>query len=263
LAWRSALLLKLATVSLSDCSAPDASTIVASANVTSATGDPNPAPNNASTATVQVSNSAPVITESGPLNATVECATSYVDPGTTAVDACQGPVPVSTASALNNSQVGSYAVTYTAADQATPVVRAVNVTDTTPPVVSVIGANPMTIECAKPFVDLGATAADSCAGSLAVAETGTVNAGVPGSYLLGHAATDPSGNVGAASRAIGGLRFPLNRSGQFNVDGHTVTSRAERSPWTASRRSRAAAPSCCCRRTTTTIRSKWLTSSPA
>ncbi len=190
---------------------------------------------------------------------TVECATSYVDPGATAVDACQGPVPVSTASTVNTSQVGNYAVTYTAADQAggqvTPVVRTVNVTDTTPPVVSVIGANPATVECAKPFVDPGATAADSCAGALPVAETGAVNAGVPGSYSLGYAATDPSGNVGIASRVVnvsdttapaidvvdltilakgltitindgtltvGGLKFPLNRSVQFPIDGHTV-----------------------------------------
>ncbi len=158
------------TVALSDCATPDASTIVASANVTSSTADPNPAPNNASSVAVQVSNSAPVITANGSLNTTVECATSYVDPGATAADACQGPVPVSTASTVNTSQVGSYAVTYTAADQAggqaTPVVRTVNVTDTTPPVVSVIGANPATVECATPFVDPGATAADSCAGAL-------------------------------------------------------------------------------------------------
>ena len=129
-----------------------------------------------------------------------------------------------------------------------------------------------------------------------MAETGAVNAGVPGSYSLGYAATDPSGNVGVASRVvnvsdttapaidvvdltilakgltivvndgtltIGGLSFPLNRSGQFNVDGHTVTFEGGSSPWTASRRSRAAAPSCCCRRTTTTTRSPSRTSSPA
>ncbi len=247
------------TVALADCSTPDASTLLASANVTSSTADPNPAPNNAASVSVQVSNSAPVITALGPLSTTVECAASYVDPGATAVDACQGPVPVSTASTVDTSQVGSYAVTYTAADQAgdqaTPVVRTVNVTDTTPPVVSMLGPNPATVECATPFVDPGATAADSCAGALPVMETGAVNAGVPGSYLLGYTATDPSGNAGLASRVVtvsdttapamdvvdltilargltivvndgtltvGGLRFPLNRSGQFKVDGHTV-----------------------------------------
>ncbi|HLK91410.1 MAG TPA: immunoglobulin-like domain-containing protein, partial [Polyangia bacterium] len=248
------------TVALSDCATPDASTIQASANVTSSTGDPNPAPNNASQASVQVSNSAPVITANGPLTMTVECATSYADPGATANDACQGPVAVSTASTVNTSAVGSYAVTYTAADlagdQATPVVRTVNVTDTTAPVVSLNGPNPATVECATPFVDPGATAVDSCAGTLPVAETGEVNSGVPGSYSLGYAATDPSGNVGVALRqvnvndttapamdpidltilakgltivindgtlTVGGIRFPLNRSLQFNVDGHTVT----------------------------------------
>jgi endo-1,4-beta-xylanase len=248
------------TVALSDCSTPDASTILASASVTSSTADPNPAPNNAASVSVQVSNSAPVITALGPLNATVECATSYVDPGATAADACQGPVPVSTASTVNTSQVGSYAVTYTVADQAgdqaTPVVRTVNVTDTTPPVVSVLGANPATVECAKPFVDPGATSADSCAGALPVVTSGAVNAGVPGGYLLGYTATDPSGNVGLASRVVnvsdttapaidvvdltilakgltivinngtltvGGLKFPLNRSVQLPVDGHTIT----------------------------------------
>ena len=34
------------TFALADCAAPDASAVVASANVTSQTADPNPAPNN-------------------------------------------------------------------------------------------------------------------------------------------------------------------------------------------------------------------------
>jgi endo-1,4-beta-xylanase len=248
------------TVTLSDCGTPDGSSISASANVTSSTGDPNPAPNNASSASVQASNSPPVITANGALAMTVECATSFVDPGATASDACQGPVAVTTTSTVNTSAVGSYAVTYTSADlagdQATPVVRTVNVTDTTPPVVSLIGPNPATVECATPFVDPGATAVDSCAGTLPVAETGEVDAGVPGAYGLGYAATDPSGNVGMATRlvnvndttaptmdpveltilakgltivindgtlTVGGLRLPLNRSLQFNVDGHAIT----------------------------------------
>jgi hypothetical protein len=248
------------TVAFTDCAAPASSTIVASANVTSSTADPNPAPNNAASVAVQVANSAPVITALGPLSTTVECATSYVDPGAMAVDACQGPVAVTSASTVNVSQVGSYTVTYSAADQAggqaSSVVRTVNVNDTTPPVVTVLGPNPTTIECAKPFVDPGATAADSCSGALPVVTTGAVNAGVPGTYAIGYAATDPSGNSGMAVRAVtvadttspvidavdltilgknlklvvndgtltvGGLRFPLNRSGQFNVDGHTVS----------------------------------------
>src|SRR5205823_9579795 len=102
--------------------------------------------------------------------------------------------------------VGNYAVTYNASDAAgspaTPVVRSVHVTDTTAPVVSVTGPDPATLECGTAFVDLGATAADSCVGALSVATAGTVNAGAPGSYTLGYTATDPSGNTSAASRTV-------------------------------------------------------------
>jgi hypothetical protein len=194
------------TVALADCAAANGSAITASANVTSATADPNPAPNNASSATIQVSNAPPVITAAGPLDTTVECATSYTDAGATAQDACEGPVTVTTQSTVDVGHVGNYSVTYGATDraggQAAPVVRAVHVADTTAPVVTVLGPNPATVECATPFVDPGATAADSCVGALPVTVTGAVNIGTPGSYTIGYRATDPSGNTGAATRLV-------------------------------------------------------------
>jgi GH35 family endo-1,4-beta-xylanase len=194
------------TVSVADCSAANGSAITASANVTSATADPNPAPNNASSATIQVSNAAPVITANGPLDATAECATSYTDQGATATDSCEGAVAVGTTSTVDIGHVGNYSVTYTAADQAgnqaSPVVRSVHVADTTVPVVTVTGPSPIMLECATAFIDMGATAADSCVGALSVSTSGTVNAGAPGSYTLGYSATDPSGNTGTASRVV-------------------------------------------------------------
>jgi hypothetical protein len=142
----------------------------------------------------------------GALDMTVECATPFADPGATAADMCQGAVPVTSSSTVDVAHVGNYAVTYSAADAAggaaTPVVRSVHVTDTTAPVDTVLGPSPATVECATPFVDAGATAADSCAGPLAVVTSGAVNSGVPGSYALGYAATDPSGNTGMASRMV-------------------------------------------------------------
>jgi endo-1,4-beta-xylanase len=194
------------TVALTDCSAANGSAIIASANVTSATADPNPAPNNASSATLQLSNAAPVITANLALDTTVECATSYTDAGATAVDACEGSVAVSSTSTVDVGHVGNYSVTYTAADQAgghaTPVVRSVHVTDTAPPVVTVVGAQPTTLECGAAFVDAGATAADRCVGAVPVTTTGTVDARTPGSYTLAYTATDPSGNTGTASRLV-------------------------------------------------------------
>ena len=93
-----------------------------------------------------------MITANGALDMTVECATSFADPGATATDMCQGPVPVTSSSTVDVGHVGNYAVTYSAVDaaggQATPVVRSVHVADTTAPVVTVLGPNPATVECA-------------------------------------------------------------------------------------------------------------------
>src|SRR4029079_12474869 len=65
------------TVMQNDCAQHDGMAITASANVTSATADPNPAATNTGSATVQVSNPPPVITANGALDVTAECHTSY------------------------------------------------------------------------------------------------------------------------------------------------------------------------------------------
>jgi hypothetical protein len=113
---------------------------------------------------------------------------------------------VATSSTLDVNQVGTYAVSYDAVDQsgghAAPVVRTVRVADTTPPVVTVLGPNPAVVECAAGFIDAGATASDSCAGAVAVTATGAIDVNMPGSYGIGYAATDPSGNTGMATRLV-------------------------------------------------------------
>jgi hypothetical protein len=72
--------------------------------------------------------------------------------------------------------------------------RTVNVVDTTPPVITLNGANPMTVECHTAFIDPGATASDDCAGSFPATASGTVNVNVPGVYTITYTASDPSGN---------------------------------------------------------------------
>jgi hypothetical protein len=76
------------------------------------------------------------------------------------------------------------------------------VTDTTSPVVSPSGPNPMTVECATSFADPGATASDTCAGPLLVTETGAVDTSKVGSYPLTYSAVDPSGNAASAGRLV-------------------------------------------------------------
>jgi hypothetical protein len=153
-----------------------------------------------------VSNPPPVITAVGALDTTVECHTSYVDQGATASDACQGPVAVSSSSNLDVNTVGTYVVTYGAADragnQAAPVSRTVHVADTTAPVVALVGPAAMAVECATAFSDPGATASDSCAGTLPLIVAGAVDTSTVGTYGISYGAKDPSGNAAIASRVV-------------------------------------------------------------
>ncbi len=114
----------------------------------------------------------PVITLNGSASITVECHTSFTDPGATASDNCGGSIPVNVSGSVNVNVPGVYTLTYNATDAsgnaATPKTRTVTVVDTVAPVITVNGANPMTVECHSTFIDPGATASDSCDTSVPV-----------------------------------------------------------------------------------------------
>ena len=77
----------------------------------------------------------------------------------------------------------------------------INIVDTTAPVITVTGDNPLTVECHTSFSDPGATASDGCAGSVPVTPSGTVNVNVPGSYTITYSATDGT-NPATATRTV-------------------------------------------------------------
>ncbi len=86
---------------------------------------------------------APVITVNGPNPMTVECHTSFTDPGATATDSCAGNLTVNTSGTVDVNVPGVYTITYTATDgsnHTTTETRTVNVVDTTAPVITLTGA---------------------------------------------------------------------------------------------------------------------------
>lgn len=141
---------------------------------------------------------APVVTLTGSSSVTVECHTSYTDAGATATDNCSpAPTPTST-SDVNVNAPGTYHVVWSATDaggNTASATRTVVVADTIKPVITLNGADPMTILLHSTFTDPGASAADSCASSVPVVASGAVNNHAVGTYVITYNATDPSGNA--------------------------------------------------------------------
>ena len=129
----------------------------------------------------------PVITLNGANPLTNQCHAALVDPGATASDTCAGSVGVTTNSTVNPNAVGVYTIQYIATDpsgNSATNTRTVYVVDTTPPVITLNGANPLTNQCHAAFVDPGATASDACAGSVGVTTNSTVNPNAVGVYTI-------------------------------------------------------------------------------
>ena len=146
-----------------------------------------------------IDNTAPVITLTGLSTVTVEGGSVYTDAGATALDTHDGSVTVSTSGTVDTSTVGTYTLTYSAIDAAgntaAPMTRTVNVVDTTKPVLTVNGVNPVVVEGGSTYTDAGATATDNVAGPLNVVTSGTVDTHVLGTTTLSYDVTDAAGNV--------------------------------------------------------------------
>lgn len=161
------------------------------------------------TRTVTVADTTPpIITLIGLGTVTVECGASYTDDGATADDLCAGNLTgaLQVVSTVNTLNPGGYTVTFNVSDPsgnaAVPVVRTVNVVDTTPPVVTINGASVVSVNIGEAYVDLGATATDTCDPVVPVVVDNPVNVNVVGLYTVTYTATDDSGNIGQATRAV-------------------------------------------------------------
>lgn len=91
----------------------------------------------------------------------------------------------------------TYDYTDTAGNPATQVTRTVNVEDNTPPVITLIGSDPETVEVNTSYSDDGATALDAYDGNLtsSIVTVNPVDITTVGSYIVTYNVTDSNGNV--------------------------------------------------------------------
>jgi hypothetical protein len=186
------------TVSESRQGAGSASSPLVISRVFTATDSAGNSASDTQTITV-IDNTPPTLTLNGASSMTVECHTTFTDPGASSSDNCAGPVPVTTTGSVNANTPGTYTLSYTATDVAGnttgPITRTVTVVDTIAPTITLNGASSIQVECHTSFTDPGATAADSCDSNVPVTVSGSVNVNVPGDYTLSYNASDDSGNA--------------------------------------------------------------------
>ena len=150
--------------------------------------------------------SAPVITLNGDAVVTHEFGTNYVDPGATATDNQVAAVEVLLDSTWGVSDaLGTYTMTYSAKDAAgnkATVTRTVTLVDTTGPVITINGSNPIIVQYGSNYIDAGATAVDARSGSAFVSLVSTWGTFDFGSHNMTYSATDDLGNSSTAVRKV-------------------------------------------------------------
>ncbi len=164
----------------------------------------------------------PVISLIGENPQTIELGDGYTELNATTSDGS----PVTINSANFTDAVGTYTIYYdstdTAGNNAIQVNRTVTVSDTTPPVISLIGENPQTIEQGAGYTELNATTND---GSPVTINSANFTDAV-GTYYIYYDSVDISGNV--ATQVIRTLNVsdtipPTFSSAVLNVETGVIT----------------------------------------
>ena len=171
-------------------------------NVSDAAG--NPAPTVSRIVDVRDS-TPPVLTLLGGSEVDTDALHPFVDPGVQALDSYSGDISenVVVSGEVDTSMIGTYELTYNVRDEyandAEPVSRLVHVIDQSPPVVTLLGANPILVDAFGVYNEPGATAEDLVEGDVSesIVVSGEINFAEPGSYELAYTAADSTGNESA------------------------------------------------------------------
>jgi cytochrome c peroxidase len=181
---------------------------------------------------------APVITLRGNQAMNVDQGAVFTDPGFTATDDQDGNITssVTVTGNTNTSQLRTFILSYNVRDaagnRATPVTRTVTVkqvADTTPPVISLWGSNPMTLVQGTRYNEPGAAASDDRDGDISgmITVSGNVNSNSVGTYSLSYNVSDGAGNkASTVTRSVNVMADTSNQKPVVNFtqpSGNTVS----------------------------------------
>ena len=153
------------------------------------------------TRTIHVTDQAgPSISLNGPSLVTLVQNETYTEQGASATDAVDGELSITTSGAVDTAVIGSYAIVYSASDNAgnagMPVTRTVNIIGQGVPVITLTGETIESILIDSSYVDPGASATDAEDGSIVVISDAntTVDTSTAGTYTISYSASDSDGN---------------------------------------------------------------------
>lgn len=175
----------------------------------------------------------PVINLTGPNPQSIDYATTWTEPGYSAVDDIDGDVTsnVVVTGTVDEVTAGDYTITYTVSDSSgnqTVATRTVQVQaqpDTNAPVITLLGSATETTPIDTPWSDPGYTASDDMDGDLTSNVTvggDYVDYSTAGSYSVTYSVFDAAGNEGTASRTV--IVEDLELSAVVSVDSADIPS---------------------------------------
>ncbi|BCE01755.1 BspA family leucine-rich repeat surface protein [Marinicellulosiphila megalodicopiae] len=157
---------------------------------------------------VETDTQAPVITLNGAADIQISLGTSYFELGANATDDEDGSITPVITSNVDDTQIGSYSVLYTATDEAgnqasiTRTVEVVLGADTKAPTITLNGQAEVTLEYLDEYIETGAVAVDLREGEVQVEISGQVNNSILGDYTLTYTASDSANNIATITRLI-------------------------------------------------------------
>jgi hypothetical protein len=153
-----------------------------------------------------------VIRLTGPNPQSIDIRQPYVELGAIATDNVDGDLSSSIvidASNVDTAKAGAYVVTYDVSDRsgnkAATVSRTVRIGADLAPDIDLIGPSPQRIPFGGSYTEFGATAWDAQDGDLTSAlliDTGKLDVGKPGVYIVTYSVSDSNGNRSLATRVV-------------------------------------------------------------